>query len=484
MEYLENRELLSVTPTEAEAVLAQEALLAEAIAVETPPTIDLSSLNALSSEIAEATAASTSTLTVTTNLSGLAANTTYYFRAKSVGVGAYVDSDWSETVSATTFAAELPPTAPEGLNFSRYNSDASGTYVRLRWTDASTDETGFRVEYKKSGESAWTLAGTPKANASNILVYGVEPGVEYEWRVRSYDGAGASIWSETTFTAPIALSSPTLSVGAVDSSTLSIAFEPVCDASGYVCEYSPNADFADSTQVSVVESGSYTISGLAANTTYYFRAKSVGVGAYVDSDWSETVSATTLGFDTPSSVVTTKLDVVDPGDGVISLREAIQAAEAGETITFDASLKGQTITLNGTELAITKGITIDASTLWDAENDVPGLTLNAGGKSRVFNASGGTEENPVELIGLSIVGGYSSGNGGGAYLQGASILRDCYFTECYAGIFGAGVCTVDSEATLTTFDGCSFVGNAGHNAGGAAFLERRSSRIALFPAII
>ncbi len=57
MEYLENRELLSVTPTEAEAVLAQEALLAEAIAVETSPTIDLSSLNALSSEIAEATAA-------------------------------------------------------------------------------------------------------------------------------------------------------------------------------------------------------------------------------------------------------------------------------------------------------------------------------------------------------------------------------------------------------------------------------------------
>ncbi len=57
-------------------------------------------------------------------------------------------------------------------------------------------------------------------------------------------------------------------------------------------------------------------------------------------------------------------------DGKISLREAIFYAEAyatlGGTITFAPSLKGQTITLSGTELAVSQGIVMDATSLYDA----------------------------------------------------------------------------------------------------------------------
>lgn len=47
-----------------------------------------------------------------------------------------------------------------------------------------------------------------------------------------------------------------------------------------------------------------------------------------------------------------------------SLRQAIADVGSGETITFDPSLSGQTITLNG-QLAISKSLTIDASALPD-----------------------------------------------------------------------------------------------------------------------
>src|SRR5262245_27270912 len=43
----------------------------------------------------------------------------------------------------------------------------------------------------------------------------------------------------------------------------------------------------------------------------------------------------------PSTLsVTTALDVVDPNDGVVSLREAISDAQSGDTIRFDDGLSG------------------------------------------------------------------------------------------------------------------------------------------------
>ena len=96
--------------------------------------------------------------------------------------------------------------------------------------------------------------------------------------------------------------------------------------------------------------------------------------------------------ESPSSVVTTNLDVVDRHDGFISLREAIAYVEAdaslGSTLTFDASLKGQTIQLLGTQLEISQGLTIDASSLYDAESQTPGITIDGNQTSRVLQKGG------------------------------------------------------------------------------------------------
>ena len=71
----------------------------------------------------------------------------------------------------------------------------------------------------------------------------------------------------------------------------------------------------------------------------------------------------------------------DAEDDVLSLRETISRASDGDVINFASSLADGTITLGGSQLEITKAITIDASS-------IGGITIDADGKSRVFCISG------------------------------------------------------------------------------------------------
>ena len=117
-------------------------------------------------------------------------------------------------------------------------------------------------------------------------------------------------------------------------------------------------------------------------------------------------------------------------DDTVSLREAIDRAAAGDMITFDFFLTGETIVLYGKQLEITKGITIDAFS-------IGGITINANSRTRAFNISGGTEEMPVELFGLTITGG-SATTGGGIYCAGDLIMLNCNVFANAARIGAAG----------------------------------------------
>ena len=101
-------------------------------------------------------------------------------------------------------------------------------------------------------------------------------------------------------------------------------------------------------------------------------------------------------------------------DGDVSLRDALAAAVAGETIDFEASLDGGTILLSLGELAITKALSIDASAL------AASLTINASGGSRIFNIDDGTNQSdsPVTIRGVTLIGGNAAD--GGAICTGES----------------------------------------------------------------
>ena len=166
-------------------------------------------------------------------------------------------------------------------------------------------------------------------------------------------------------------------------------------------------------------------------------------------------------------VVTTASDVVDANDGLLSLREALTLANANadaDTITFDASLKGQTITLGGTQLAITTDVTIDGDTDGDNKADI---TLNGNASSRIFSVSGsGTDAN---LNSLTLTNGKSLGYSGGAVSSTAGTTLSIS-DSTIAGNFATWGGGIGSYGTLTVANS-TISGNMVSGEGGGVFLN-------------
>ena len=102
--------------------------------------------------------------------------------------------------------------------------------------------------------------------------------------------------------------------------------------------------------------------------------------------------------------VTTPIDVVAPGDGKLSLREALTLANGSsgpDTIRFSATVVGQTLVLTGGELTITDDVTIDGNNGGAAAQ----TTIDANKASRVLSITGGGTE--ATLNGLVITNGRS-----------------------------------------------------------------------------
>src|SRR5260370_23516299 len=83
--------------------------------------------------------------------------------------------------------------------------------------------------------------------------------------------------------------------------------------------------------------------------------------------------------------VLSTLTVTNPADsGAGSLRDAIAAAQSGDQIVFDTSIKGQTITLTSEPLAITQSLDIEGPA-------ADKLAVSGNHASRIFPVSGGAD---------------------------------------------------------------------------------------------
>lgn len=176
----------------------------------------------------------------------------------------------------------------------------------------------------------------------------------------------------------------------------------------------------------------------------------------------------------PAGVVTT---LADGGAG--SLRQAITEAAAGEVITFAPELGGGTIGLSGGQLAVTRDLTIEAAGL------AGGLTVSAGGRSRVLAVASGCS---VAVHGLALCDGRPSAAdgelGGGVFNAGTLALHGVRVSGNLiapngwgAGIYNAGSGTlelVDSEVSGNSLPGMSGIGAGICNAG---VLVLRRSRV-------
>jgi hypothetical protein len=137
------------------------------------------------------TAATLGANTTTFSNSGRTASTTYYYRVRAFNASG--NSAYSNTVNVTTWPpASVKPSAPTNLSA----TVLSGTQIRLNWTDNSTNEDGFRIHRSTDGVnfSEINKAGT---NATSFTDSGLTGRTTYYYRVRAYNAAGSSAYTNT-----------------------------------------------------------------------------------------------------------------------------------------------------------------------------------------------------------------------------------------------------------------------------------------------
>lgn len=150
--------------------------------------------------------------------------TAYEYRVRATnGAGA---SAYSNVASVTTPAAA--PAAPSGLTGS-YNSATQR--ITLGWTDNSGSEQGFTIQFSYSG-SAFSDLATVGANVTTYLGGPNPPIGPYQFRIRSYNGAQVSAWSNT-FSLMVANSAPTTSIAWIQRAETSWGPAGTLTAAGY-----------------------------------------------------------------------------------------------------------------------------------------------------------------------------------------------------------------------------------------------------------
>ncbi len=215
---------------------------------------------------------------------GLAGNTKYYYRVSAYNAAG--DSAYSNEVSLTT---GIVPDEPSDLTA----TVISESRIELTWEDNSSNETGFKIERKKSGGS-YTRIATVDKNVTNIINTGLAGNTKYYYRIRAYNEAGDSAYSnEVSATTGIVPEAPSDLTAKVDSATrVNLTWEDnSSNETGFKIERKKSG--GSYTRIATVDEDttSFTDTGLTADTRYYYRVRAYNSTG--DSSYSSETSVTT-----------------------------------------------------------------------------------------------------------------------------------------------------------------------------------------------
>jgi len=110
----------------------------------------------------------------------------------------------------STSSSPLPPTAPTSLA----TTSASGNSVSLKWTDNSTNESGYKLE-RKTGSGSYTEVAQIAQNATTYTNTGLTAGTSYTYKVYAFNTTGNSACSnEISVTTSSGQNQPSTNVAA------------------------------------------------------------------------------------------------------------------------------------------------------------------------------------------------------------------------------------------------------------------------------
>lgn len=222
--------------------------------------------------------------------SGSATSITLY-GAYNAGTGRFDDFVLDQQVAGTI------PAAPSGLT-----ATASGANsITVNWTDNSSNETGFKLERKTGSGGSWSeIAGSIAANTVTFPNTGLSASTTYFYRIRSYNAAGNSSYSNeasaTTTATPPPAAPTALTATANGSSAINVSWtDNSNNETGFKLERKTGSggSWAEINGSIAANATTFSNTGLSASTTYFYRIRSFNAAG--NSSYSNEASATTTG---------------------------------------------------------------------------------------------------------------------------------------------------------------------------------------------
>lgn len=219
--------------------------------------------------------------------SGLNPSSSYIYRVRAVNEAG--NSGYSNTAAATTLAGAAAPAAPSNLTATA----TSPTQINLAWNDNSNNEDGFKVERAPGGTMDFSQIASLPANSGSFQNTGLSASTGYSYRVRAFNDAGPSSYSNTATatTSSVNLPAPGISAPSTSSGTFTVSvtysdwYFLATNADRYELEESTISANSGFTEIQSSPGGTHTSPYNFTVTrnagTYYYRARvHAGLGPY------------------------------------------------------------------------------------------------------------------------------------------------------------------------------------------------------------
>jgi hypothetical protein len=214
-----------------------------------------------------------------------------------------------------TIAQALSIVPPENISA---KSLANG-HISLAWDKVGT-ETGY-VIYRSESETG-TYASAGKTDVTSYIDTAVVVGNTYYYRISAVKNnieSGQSITVVSALAELISLASPEgLAVTGQTENSITLSWQAVPDATGYKV-YKGSGSGSVNEYVAETDSATYTVTGLAANTSYYFAVSAVhesGESLPSAAVQGETFSQYTVTFDAAGGSPATQTRAVTNGSSL------------------------------------------------------------------------------------------------------------------------------------------------------------------------
>jgi carboxypeptidase T len=192
------------------------------------------------------------------------------------------------------YCSTTPPAVPTNLAAAA----ASSSQINLTWTDSDTTESGFKIERcTGAGCSDFAQIGTAGANVTSYANTGLTASTSYSYRIRAYNGAGDSDYSNMASAATPAIPLPkppsNLTATAISASQINLTWADSDIETGFKIERCTGAGCSDFAQIATAGANvtSYSNTGLTPSTSYSYRVRAYNTAG--DSDYSNSASAVT-----------------------------------------------------------------------------------------------------------------------------------------------------------------------------------------------